>query len=147
DPHMFRHALFAASTLAALAPAAHADMAYGAPDVVAARAEPHRDRLYLGVGFVGTTMIDRKATLGDGMSIALGVNLSRNVAPELGVLGTAGPWSSGGSDAFALGAVTLDAKVRFLRGTVEPYAQVGVGEYGNGVVEDGSMSRIALGPG
>lgn len=146
---MFRNALIAALALAILAPAAHADMAYESPAVVASRVEPHHDRVYVSLGLVGTAMIDRKAVLGDGVGLALGVNLSRNVALELGVLGT-GRSSSAvdpGADGFLLGAVTLDAKVRILRGTVEPYVQAGIGEYGNGVVEDMSADRVALGPG
>jgi hypothetical protein len=147
---MFRHAFLASLALAALAPAAaHADVAYESPDVVASRVEPHRDRLYVSLGFVGTAMIDQKAILGDGASFGLGVKLSRDVALELGFLGTGRGQSTpgNGEDGFVLGAVTLDAKVRLVRGLVEPYLQVGVGEYFNGVVENMSADRVGLGAG
>jgi len=145
---MFRNACFVGLALAVLAPAAHADIVYESPSVVASRVDPHRDRVYLGVGYVGTAMIDRNAILGDGTSLALGVNLSRNVALELGVLATGrSNVTDPGGDGFVLAAATLDAKVRLVRGAVEPFVQVGVGAYGNGIVRNMSTDRLALGAG
>lgn len=146
---MSRNALFAALALAVLAPAAHADMVYESPAVVASRVEPHRDRVYVSLGFVGSAMVGRNAVLGDGIGLGLGVNLSRNVALELGVLetGRSSTLADAGAPGFVIGAVTLDAKVRLVRGAVEPYLQAGVGAYGNGVARDMSAERLALGPG
>jgi len=131
--------------LAALAPAAQADVIYVPayapyPQPVATRVVVRPDWWYAGVGVVGTSILDQSGGpellhSGGGLTAWLGVNLSRTFSLELGWLGSfhnpaeVATWHGTETSYLVLEGVTADAKIHLARGPIDPYLQAGVGVY------------------
>jgi hypothetical protein len=144
---MFPRAALSVLALAALAPAAHADVYvsggyryYPPPPPAATTVVVRPAWWYAGVGVVGTSILDQSGgpeTLrtGGGVSAWLGVNLSSALSVELGWLGsfhnpqTYSTYYGRDTSFLVLEGVTADAKIHLGRGPIDPYLQGGVGVY------------------
>lgn len=139
---MFRTALLvSALTVAALAPEAHAQSYYYGPPPASMVVRPRPEFWYMGVGLVGTTILDQTGgpellQNGGGVSVWAGVNVSRELSLEVGWLGsfhnpaTVDTFYGPQPDYLLLSGLTVDAKVHLNRmSRVDPFLQGGVGVY------------------